>query len=95
MKEEPQNIQNSFELKRSELEPGDRVHLTVCGPGQTTDDAIYLGEYVGTDYRALCGGTTGTVELGVKVKIKDEILDLPWTEIAEFWPIRNKKQNTG
>lgn len=81
------NIQNALDLKESGIEPGDRVYLGVCGPGQISDVAIYLGEYVGSDYRALCGGTTGVVTLGIKVKIGNEFIDLPWGDIVELWPI--------
>ena len=87
MKGSPKNIQNALDLKESGLESGDHIHLGVCGPGQVSDYAIYLGEYVGTNYQVLCGGTTGIVTLGIKVKLQNEFIDLPWGDILELWPI--------
>lgn len=93
MQEKPENIRNVFALKESGLEPGDRIHLAVDGPGQVTDEAIFLGEYTAQNYQVLCGGTSGIVSLGIKAKIEDNIVELPWTEIVELWPIHPKAKS--
>jgi len=47
------------------------VHVAIYCPGQTTDEAIFLGY---------------NPPEGIRVKVNGVVHNLPWEEISELWP---------
>lgn len=70
------NITNAELLEKSAIQSGDPVHVGVCGPGQSTNDAIFVGRVV-VDNRVD----------GVILAIRGREEEFPWADLIELWPL--------
>ena len=75
----PTNIQNSEDLIRSGLKPGDRVHIAIVG-NHVRDDAIFTGAFENPDDPSIIAG--------IRIEIDGRVIsDLWWGDIIELWKL--------
>ncbi len=72
----PANITNGELLVESGLEKGDPIHLSVAGPGQSTNDAVFTG-MVFSENRLV----------GIRYSLHGQEQGLVWADIIELWPL--------
>ncbi len=80
----PKNIQYYSDLLEEGLQPGDRIHLGVCGPGEVTDDAYYVGPV--EPWHSFSDPRLPTSN-GIRISIGKREIDLAWGDIIELWAI--------
>lgn len=94
------NIQTHQDLLDSGLQPGDRVHVGVCG-NHVCEDAHYVGPWLAkeTDGALDCedvvvdGRPVMAPKLaGVRIRIGKIEHDLWWGDIIELWPVSLQKR---
>lgn len=77
MNEAPQNIDTHEKIAEAlagrRLGPGSRIHIGVCGLGQTTEDAFFE-EYRHADRVMI-------------VRLGNHRHELAWGDIIELWPV--------
>ncbi len=92
---QPLNLDTTDKFLAAHVTKGARLHVRVVGPGQVSDDAVYVGHLRDRDARpvARLNYSSGlTYEepppiIGIQVRIQQHVVDLPWGDIIECWPM--------
>lgn len=94
------NIQTHQDLLDSGLQPGDRVHIGVCG-NHVNEDAHYVGPWLAKEADGALDMVEVTVDgrpvmtpklAGVRIRIGKHEHDLYWGDIIELWQVSLQKR---